>query len=176
MDRTGQLGFVTSAGFFPWLIRTGTASPFNHVVVGISATKCIGAEPDGAAIRPISYFTTKTTSIIWSRIPESPDEASIVAAWARAHEHTPYNLLDDIAIGLGVLLRWQTPQFIEDRLARTDRLQCAQLADDALSAAGIHLFTNRPNGAVTPGSLARELTRRGWGPTGHGPGKLKGWS
>ncbi|TIH34954.1 hypothetical protein [Subtercola vilae] len=159
----GQIGLIPGAnGWVDWTIEKVTKSPVHHVVVCVSATECIGAEPGGARIRPMSDFP----EAIWSHFPFTPTQRKGVAGWAYAHEGTPYSLLDDFVIGLSLLSGIRTPQWAERRLSRTDRMICSQLADAALTlGGGIRVFgDDREFGAVYPGSFVPYFKEHGWWP------------
>lgn len=172
---TGQIGLISRGG--GWVsrgIEWVTRSPYHHVIVGIGNGLCIGAESHGATIRPVEDFPGAT----WSRFDLSDDQRHAIVTWCLHHVGTPYNWLDDAAIGValvfGPLLDRALPRWVRRlltpvvaavgrRLSRDDRLECAQLADAAYEAAGIHLFTDgRLPGAVYPGSFGPIFAAHGW--------------
>jgi hypothetical protein len=161
---TGQIGLVvpgTSA--LSRAIAWWTRSPVSHAVVALSETDCVGSEPGGAKVRPISYFGG---DVIWSQFHYTVDERAAVVAWATAHIGTPYSYLTDAAIAVSFLLHNRTPKWIEEYLSSDQVLECAELADMALQSAGIHLFTDgRLPGTVYPGSFVQFFRTSGWWPS-----------
>lgn len=165
---TGQIGITTRAD--SWVqrgIELVTRSEVHHVVVAVSETKCISAQPGGAVITPIDY----RDDIMWSQFDLTPEQAQACADWARAREGRPYNFINGALIGIYCLFRMPLPDFITDRFITDDSYQCAQLADAALTqGAGIDVFTDdRYPGGVYPGSFGRLFKSRGWwiDPKGH---------
>jgi hypothetical protein len=159
---TGQIGLIPHNGeFIPEAIAWITRSHVSHTIVAISETECLGAEPLGARIRPISDFP----DAIWSHFNNDPGQTAAIVDWTYAHEGTPYSYLDDAAIGIALLSGIPTPGFVRRYLDDTGHYECAQLADLAYQAAGIHLFDDsRVPGAVFPGSYEPIWKSRGWWP------------
>ena len=158
---TGQVGLIPDGhGLIPELIDWATRSRVHHVIVAVSETETIGAEPGGARIRPLSYYP----NAIWSRFPLSAVQAQDCADWARARENRPYNLTDDLLIGLECITGLTLPHVITDRFDSDDSYQCAQLADAALTkGAGITVFDDgRRPGTVYPGSFELYFRLAGW--------------
>lgn len=157
---TGQVGLIHSdTGFIPWLIRVISRSHWTHMVVAISETECMSAEPGGARIRPISDYP----AITWSQFKLRPWQRRRIATYARTHEGTPYGWLDFFAAGVALLTGRRTPEWLRLYVASTGTLICSQLSDLALQAAGIHIFHDRrPLGAVIPGSFGRYYVEQGW--------------
>jgi hypothetical protein len=162
MTLTGQIGLIPHNGkIIPELIALVTHSESSHTVVAISETECLGAEPLGARIRPISDFPTA----IWSHFDLTNTQRAAIVNWTYNHEGTPYSYLDDAAIGIALLTGIETPAFVRRYLDSTGHLICSQLADLAYQAAGIQLFDDgRVPGAVYPGSYEPIYKARGWWP------------
>jgi hypothetical protein len=141
-----------------------TRSEFNHVVVNVGVAVdgqqlCVGAEPRGARIRPVTDFH----DVVWSEFPLTEHQQGVVAGWALRHENTPYGYMSDFFIGVALLTRTHTPWFIEHWLSDGKRYECAGLADAALRAGGVHVFRDgRPVGAIFPGSFQRVFEAFGW--------------
>ena len=156
MTQQGAIGVVLRRK--PWwrdpiglIVSWGSRSQATHafVVVATDGT-IVEAETDGARLGNISEYTTAVLST-W---PLTDTQAEDIADQARKLIGTPYNWLDDLALGLARRFGMHTPEFIQRRLADPTRLQCAQLADLAYQRAGIKLFSDgRPDGDVTPGDL-----------------------
>jgi hypothetical protein len=148
------IGVTPSSGFTAWVIRTVTRSPVAHAILATGVgDEVIEAEPDGArpnharTFRDVTWLTNLSAGL-------TDAQRTAAVAWAREHLGTPYSWLDDLEIGL-VDLFGRAPGWMRKRLASTDTLQCAQLCDAAYAAAGVHLFTGRPAGGVSPGDLYR---------------------
>lgn len=159
-DLTAQIGLVRSSGPLGWLIRVITRSPVNHVIVALDNTWCIGAEQQGAAIHSIGHFP----NAVWSDYALTGKQRAGIVQWCESHEGTPYNWLDDAAIGIALLLHERTPAFIQRRLSSIRTLQCAQLADAAYSLGGdVQLFDDgRLPGEIYPGSYIPAFKNHGW--------------
>lgn len=160
----GQIGLIPGAdSVVDWVIQKVTKSPVHHVVVCVSASECIGAEPGGARIRPLTDFP----DAIWSNFAFTPRQRSGVSRWAYAHEGTPYSIVDDLVIGIALLTGVNTPRWVRARLDRSDRMICSQLADAALTlGGGVQVFTDdREPGAVYPGSFVPYFKEHGWWPS-----------
>ncbi|TFD74719.1 hypothetical protein [Cryobacterium fucosi] len=104
---------------------------------------------------------------VWSRFPFTRKQRLSIAFWARNRYGRPYNYAAFVAIGVALMLKRSTPEWVE-RFLMTDRsYECAQLADAALMHAGVHVFRDgRPYGAVYPGSFVKVWEHFGWWPDG----------
>lgn len=161
MELLGQVGLIPDGkGFIPNIINWATRSTVHHAIVAISDTECIGAEPNGATIRPLSFFP----NAIWSRFPLSDAQAQGSAQWAAEREGRPYNWIDDAIIGIQCVSGVVFPRFITNHYDNDKYYECAQLADAALThGAGISVFDdNRPPGLVYPGSFEKLFREYGW--------------
>ncbi len=155
----GQIGLKTEArGFVEKAIEFVTRSTVHHVVIAISETECIGAEPGGARIRPINY-----DGLVWSRFELTPLQAQNCANWARAREGRPYSFVNGFLIGL-TMYGFTWPKSVWKHFSTDDSYQCAQFADAALTqGAGITVFDDgREFGQVFPGSLEMLFKTNGW--------------
>jgi len=158
-DLTGQIGLTYTTGFIGRLIQKVTRSRYNHCVLALDNFACIGAEPGGVRVRPITDFR----GIVWSKFRFTEAERIRITEFVLAQQGKEYNYADDFFIGVALITKTHTPRWLERRLSSTDSWQCAQLSDAALIHIGINLFDDdRPIGAVYPGSLARRWRKRGW--------------
>lgn len=151
--RAGDIGLVRGTGFFPWLIRTVTRSPYAHAFLLMPDGTIVEAEPHGARRVEMHY-----TNVYWCTALSAgltyPQRSQIVA-WAVAHLGTPYSWVDDAEIGFVDLFGW-APKWMRKRLASTRTLMCSQLCDADYAAAGRQLYADhRPAGGVSPGDLWR---------------------
>jgi len=182
---TGQIGLVHGTGFWPHAIEVvqALAEPvnlahWNHIIVGVSETEFAEEAPGGARIRPISDFDH--LEVVWSRFPLTMHQRSLISKWAIDHSATqghpgvPYGYFDVAAIGLSILLKQKTPDWIQAELSNGKTYECAAFADADYRAAGVHLFDDdRPTAAVYPASIASRFDPA-WFP--RKPGTLKGWT
>lgn len=155
----GQIGLKTEAtGFVERAVEFVTRSSVHHVVIAISDTECIGAEPGGARIRAHNY-----ENLVWSRFELTPEQAQGCADWARAREGRPYSFINGFFIGLS-MYGVKLPYSVRKRFYTDKSYQCAQFADAALTlGAGITVFDDgRDFGEVYPGMLEELFKERGW--------------
>ena len=146
----GAFGVVKTGGWVARAIRVITRSTVNHAFVRVGDDgSIVEAEPKGAAHGADGY-----PAAIWSTGPLDDEQRTKVAREALRLVGTPYNFVDVAALGVAKILHQRTPRWVARRLSRPDRLQCAQLVDEAYLRAGIHLFDDgRLPGEVTPGDL-----------------------
>jgi hypothetical protein len=156
----GQVGLIPgSSNIIQYGICKVTRSHVAHTILDIGGGECISAEPGGAKIRPLTDFPTA----IWSSYAITPQQATVAAAWGRAQEGVPYNFFDDAVIGIEEAFGIRLPKWVEDGAWNRTSLECAQLADQALQAAGFQAFDDgRHPGRVYPGSFEHDWVRRGW--------------
>lgn len=129
-----------------------TNSAWNHVITRVSEHNVVSAESDGVKVLPITHFH----DVSWSAFPLTDKQQAKIIAFSLAQVGRPYGTLTYIWIGIALLLRLDTPSWLERRLSDGHTWICSQLADSAYQHAGIHLFRDdRPTGAVTPASLAK---------------------
>jgi cell wall-associated NlpC family hydrolase len=149
-------------------IQWGTNSDVNHAGIHVGDGQVIEARPGGAGYAPLTEYMGDNTR--WSAgygITSGLQRAAIVAA----AEHligTPYGWGDCVAIALAQArlgghvdahADWTHQPWWVKRLARTDRLICSQLVDQAYLLAGVHLFSDgRYPGMVSPADLQALMT------------------
>lgn len=160
MTRAGQIALIPDGqNFVQKLIQFITRSPVHHVVVAVSDKFCVSAEMEGVRLRPISHFP----NAIWSDFALTARQRRNIIGFALEQLGKPYAILDDIFIGISIITKSRTPQWIVQTVLNSDRWQCAELADASLLAGGIRLFRDgRPPRAVYPGSFIPTFKRRGW--------------
>lgn len=157
---TGQVGIVThGTTFWPRLIERVTNSAAHHVVVATSETMCVGAQPGGARYRPITDFQ----NIIWSRFHLTETQRTLIGFYSRSLINQPYNYAAFLLIGAQLATGTSIPAWVQRAVSTTRRMECAQLADTVLTAAGVQVFDDgREPGIVYPGSWEQLFTRKGW--------------
>lgn len=160
VDVTGQVGLIRSDGHWKGqIVALVSKSQFCHMVVAISETHCVSAEPGGARVRPMSFYP----EIVWSRFPMRASQRRRAVRYALSRVGAPYGWFDYLAAGVAMLTRTQTPEWLRSYIADDNRLLCSQLCDLTLQAAGIHVFFDeRPAGAVIPASFGKVFVARGW--------------
>ncbi len=159
-DYTAQIGLVPHpVRFWPRLIAWATHSTVYHTVLAIDNTRSISAEPGGAVFRPLNYWP----DTIWSQFDLTPEQQEDITDWGVRHKNTPYNFLDDAAIGIALVFGMHTPKWVARYLSSDYSLECAQLCDAAYEFAGRPLFDDgRLPGAVYPGSFEPIWRANGW--------------
>ena len=155
---TGQIGLRRhSGGWVGKAIEWATRSHTHHVIVAVSETVCISAEPGGARYRLISDYPT----VDWSRFGLTQGQRDLIRDAAAEYEGRPYNY----AI-YGPLL-WQritgrkVDGWVATWLSKRPNENCSQLSDDIYTLAGFHLFPDIPE-LVTPGDFERLFESLGW--------------
>jgi hypothetical protein len=152
MPIPGDFAVVATPGLMAMLIRLATRSKVNHAFLLVAPGRIIEANPGGAAESDLANYDGMYQ--VRSAMDLSPTMRAAIVDAAQGHLGDPYSWLDDAAIGLTDLFRWHVPAWVRARLARSDRLQCAQLVDQCYLEAGIHLWDDgRPPGMVAPSDL-----------------------
>lgn len=170
-ELVGQLILVHNAtGFWSRVIQVVQSfaqpphlSRWNHVGIAISDTHMVEASGGGCRTVRIDRYD----DIAVSRLPETHHQRVFAAKWAAKHAkaHTPYAYLDVFTVGVSLLLKKNTPEWILRELSNGKSYQCASFVDAALRAANIHLFRDgRPIAAVYPASIAELFDYFGWLP------------
>lgn len=157
---TGQIGIRrNSTGFMGRRIEWATHSTTHHVVVAVSETHCVSAEPGGTRLRLISDYP----HLDWSSfdLTDAQRDTITTLALRSAAVRIPYNY------AIYPPLLWQrltgrpVHGAVADWLASRPHENCSQLADDIYNAAGIHLFPDIAR-LVTPGDFERLYVRLGF--------------
>lgn len=147
----GDIGVVPSHGFVAWAIRTITRAPVAHAFIYVGNRHIIEADPKGMRWNDVTSHPMRQWLSNLSRDLTADQRAKIVD-YMRAHIGTPYSWIDDAEIGFTDLFHW-APGFMKRRLRSDRTLMCSQACVAAYRAAGVDLFPNRPEGAVSPGDL-----------------------
>lgn len=150
----GSIGVTATRGFVAWGIRLFTFSRVNHAFIVGPNGLIVEAQPGGARVGHISQYPNARFNI-HDEIPS----ATGWAIWQTALGFTTanqgrgigYGWLDDAALFFRFFGIWIPA--INERIAREDRLQCAQLATLAYARNGVTLFENENPMAVDPGDL-----------------------
>ena len=152
MPVPGDFAVVATPGIMARLIRLVTRSTVNHAFMLTETGRIIEAAPSG--VREVDLANYDGMPIWWSNLDVSPLTKAAAVVAARGHLGDPYSWVDDACIGLADLFGWHVPASVRRRLARPDRVECAQLMDEAYLEVNVHLFSDgRIPGDVSPASL-----------------------
>lgn len=133
----GQVGLVRhSQHWVGKIVEWATNSTSHHVVVFTSETECVSAEPMLVRLRDPKTFH----SLEVSRFELTDDQVHAIVASALSMVHRPYNVPAIVSLLLSRVFSVPIPRFVVKWLERNPGLDCSQLTDIALEAAGIKLF------------------------------------
>ena len=131
---TGQVGCVVDAkGWMGRLIERVTGSRAHHVVIALSDTHCISAEPGGAKVRPITDYE----HVVWSGYQHTEEQAHLIAGLAEFATNTRYDYLSFAARGVHFLTGAKIPDKVATWLDDRGETTCSQLASNIMAAARI---------------------------------------
>lgn len=156
----GDFGLVSITGGVGVLIRLGQwlngddFYNYEHAFIYIGNNQIVEAQPGGACITDLSYYSDRT--IIWSTglITLNATQRNNIVTRAMLQVGTPYSFLDYFAIAL-YRLGIKYPR-IAKRVKDSGHLICSQLVAIDYDAVGSPL-TEYPPYLVTPGRLANYL-------------------
>jgi hypothetical protein len=157
-DLTGQIGICRYGT--TWIaheIEWATDSHTHHVVVAISPTECVSAEPGGVIVRTNAAYQNVT----WSKFKLDDEQKAAIVAAGNASLKLPYNYAIYLPLFLSRLTHIPVPVFIAKWLGKRRNVDCSQLGDDIYHAAGIDLFTESSD-IVTPGDFERMFQAAGF--------------
>lgn len=143
-------------------VEMGTDSEFCHAVTYTGAGRTIEANPrDGVHYGDATRFGDRvewSTGKLPTSLTPTPGQRAGIVADLMTMIGWRYADTGIVAIALNQL-RVAGPQSLAFRLLqRQHEVFCSQLVDIAQENNGIHLFTGRPAGEVSPESLAALLT------------------
>lgn len=154
----GQIGLVRhSRGWVGEVVEWATDSTSHHVVVAIDDTFCVSADLPNVVVRAHREFH----SLEWSRFDLTEEQRTRIVASALSMVGRPYNVPAIILLLLSRLTRVPIPRFAVRWLERRPEVDCSQLCDIALSAAGIDLFPH-DSSLVVPAHFEAYFRSRGW--------------
>lgn len=157
-ELTGQIGLrMNATGGIGWWIERITRSHTHHIVIAISETHVMSAEPHGARIRPMTDYP----EIVWSQFDYTDVQRADMAFMAEALNNHPYNYAGFFLIGVEKVTGVTMPDRLAKAVSWTDRMMCSQMADFLLSKVGIDLFKFQ-SGMVSPGDFEHYFRERGW--------------
>lgn len=157
-ELTGQIGlrrFGTAP--IPRAIEWATDSHTHHVVVAVSETMCISAEPGGVRYRAISDYP----HLDWSRFDLTRDRKQAIINAAHDYLGRPYNYAIYPPLLFQKLTGHKVDGWVAEWLSQRPNENCSQLSDDIYTRAGFHLFPDIAE-LVTPGDFERLFEAKGW--------------
>lgn len=156
-DLTGQIGLCMDGdSFIAKAIEWDTYSHSYHVVVAISPTECVSAEPGGVRTRTNDAYG----NIHWSRFNLTDDQKAAIIKAAKSKLKLPYNIAVFPIMLLSRLTGIKVPQWVGAWLSKRPNVDCSQVSDDIYTAAGFRLFPGNSE-LVTPADF--EALFRGYG-------------
>jgi hypothetical protein len=151
--KPGDYGVVKTSGIVGRLIRLGTTSRWNHVVICINPTTLVEANPTGVAVSQINKYKV----IAWNQHEILTDsQRKTIVEHAQSLVGKPYGFFDIFVIFLRILGLRLPPQKLWNNLSKRMGYICSELAAECYSKAGFELI-NKPVNLVTPGDLAERL-------------------
>lgn len=151
--KDGDYFVVRTRGWFAWLIRRVTRSPYNHAAIVYDAARkvTIEAEPRGACLGWLPFYDK--CAVAYSTLDLTDAQRSTIIHKAASLMGTPYGWLDLVALGL--LQYHFRPRWVKRIVDRRGALVCSQLVALCYLEAGIRLSRDPECDLdVTPGDLA----------------------
>lgn len=156
--RTGQIGIRRHGrSFIAKAIEWVTYSKTHHVIIAVSETHAISAEPGGVKLHPITHWET----LDWSDFHLTTEQRTAITWHALNAQGLPYNFAIFPILLTARLMRRLVPDWISGWLSNRPHVDCSQLCDDIYLAAGIELFGPH-NVLTTPGDFERHYIEQGW--------------
>ena len=161
MDQlTGQIGLRRhGTTLIAKAIEWDTFSHCHHVVVFISETYVVSAEPGGVVIRPATDYDTLAMSHF--ALTDTQRKAIVSHAMDAYNKHLPYNMAIFPVLLASRLTDKPVPARISQWLSERPNVDCSQLVDDVYNAAKIQLFDADAE-LITPGDFDRLFIDCGW--------------
>lgn len=157
-ELTGQIGLLRFGhGVIPRGIAWATDSNCYHVIVAVSETMCVSAEPGGVRYRAIIDYPR----LDWSRFELSRDQKQLIINAAHDFIGRPYNYAIYPPLLFQKLTGHKVDGWVAKWLSERPNENCSQLSGDIYTRAGIHLFDEITE-IVTPGDFERLFVRLGF--------------
>lgn len=152
----GSYGCVKTHGFYPWLIRAGTRSEYDHAFIIVDDRGgIIEAEPGGARRSNLAEYTNYDMIFNTVDVPSEEQRRRIVSK-AETLIGTPYGWTDIARLALhdlGVNWPWLIAAADNERA-----MICSQLVAVCGAAGGMDWSCGKENpAAVTPADLATRI-------------------
>jgi len=152
----GDYAVVRTNGVFGKLIRIGTLSRWNHVIVYVGDGWIVEANPKGVQLRPLSEYDGM--SLAWNQHENlTPEHRAAIAANARALVGKEYSFATIFILALRILgLKILSNFAVLRYLAKKEGYICSELVVTCYDKAGISI-SDKPDYLTTPGDLAERL-------------------
>lgn len=155
----GTIGVVATNGFVPGIIRLGTRSHFDHVVIAVGEGRIVEAMPGGVRVR----FEDEYDDIGWATTePLDPAARAVMASTALAAIGTAYNWPAIAVFTVRTFASWLPHRRLSRWADNRDAVICSELAVRCMRAAGIESFGGRPAATVSPADFANLILSKGW--------------
>lgn len=152
----GQIGLRQNAtDLVGRLIEWATDSITHHVVVHLGNGLCVSAERPRVIIRHVSDYP----ALVNSEFDLTDDQRYFIANAALALVGRPYNTAVLVILGLHKVTGLPIPRFVVRWLNRRPNVDCSDLANRALTAGGIRLFTTDTT-LVTPADFQHAIEQQ----------------
>lgn len=151
----GTYACVRTRGLYPWLIRVGTRSKYDHAFIICDDGQIIEAQPGGARWAQLSDYDGELV-VFDTAEPMTQAQRIAVVSKAITLLGTPYGWTDIARLALrclGLQWGWLTKAADNERA-----MICSQLVAACGAAAGLDWQCGREApAAVTPGDLAHRI-------------------
>ena len=150
--RLGDYGVVKTTGFFGGLIRIGTTSRWNHVIIYVGNGMAVSADPTGVS----KISVTQYTNIAWNKHEELDDNQRMMIINAALEAiGKPYDFFTIADIALRILGLKILTKGLLSYLAKNKGYICSELVAECYRKGG--LVIAKEDWLCTPGDLAERL-------------------
>lgn len=170
----GDIGFAVIGGgvgaFVAWgQFVLGDSCRYTHAFIVTGENEVVEAMPRGARVAALAGRNVPR-KFRYARLPQrvwdaaGSDRKALFTITARSYVGVPYGFSTYLSLAA---VQWGLPAGLLRRyVSNNGRMICSQLIDQALSDAGVHLFTDgRIPQDVTPGDLYYRLQDEEFGAT-----------
>jgi uncharacterized protein YycO len=150
-QKAGTIGLVKTNGWETGLIRLGTRSHWNHVVIATGNGTFIQAQPGGVNERSEDTYD----DIAWVHTQELTDtQREQIVDYCRNQIGTPYNWPAIIVFGVRTFLPWCPYTWLIMWAQNRKNVICSELAVEANCVVGIKILPGREAASISPGDLS----------------------
>ena len=150
--RLGDYGVIKTTGFFGGLIRIGTTSRWNHVIIYVGNGMAVSADPTGVS----KISVTQYTNIAWNKHEELDDNQRMMIINAALEAiGKPYDFFTIADIALRILGLKIFTKGLLSYLAKNKGYICSELVAECYRKGG--LVIAKEDWLCTPGDLAERL-------------------